>query len=43
MEHNWEPFTKDLVICSQCGKVEDEACPEEQWNREDCEVDPLLE
>lgn len=41
MTHEWQPFTEDLVICSNCGIVCDETASNEEWDAE-CEPDDLL-
>lgn len=42
VEHEWIPFTEDVVICSQCGDTCDEAAPEGEWNAATCQPDPIL-
>lgn len=41
MEHEWEDFTEDLVICSKCGNTCDETADKDQWEAE-CFPDPVL-
>ena len=40
-EHDWTPFSEDLVICKNCGTVCDEAASNEDWEAK-CSPDPIL-
>jgi hypothetical protein len=40
-EHEWTPFTEDVVICAQCGDTCDEAASKAEWEAE-CTPDDLL-